>query len=362
MDRVKQALYIAGTLLLFFFAIDLMISSLAYTGRDTVQNLIQSIANPFTGLSAGLVITAMIQSSSTTTSLAVALVASGSLTIQHAVPVIMGANIGTTITSAVVSLGFINKKKELKRAVSAASYHCFFNLLTVTILFPLEYTYGFLSSVSEYVSNYFFASSGAKALSGSANFVSFFDPVISILVDYISNGYILVFISFVLLVTSILVFRKLISDLLMAKSPEAFSRFVFNSSIKSFFWGLITTAAIRSSTITTSVVVPIVARRIIRLRQAASFIMGANIGTTITAFIAASLKVNTDAVSIAIAHFLVNGIGVLIFFPVPAIGEIPLELARRMGLLTLKYRYAGFVFILITFFFLPFLLLYLSQE
>ncbi len=362
LKRFKTALYIAATLILFFFAIDLMILSLEYFGGDTIQIVIHAISNPFTGLFAGLLITAMIQSSSTTTSMVVAFVASGSLTLQHAVPIIMGANIGTAITSSVISLGFINKKKELKRAVSAGSYHCFFNLLTVVILFPLEYSYGFLSSLSGYISDYMFTPTHAKELTGPLHFISPFDPLIKLVFDFIANGYILMLFSFTLLVVSILVFRKLISGLLMTKSPELFSRFVFRHSIKSFWWGLLTTAAIRSSTITTSVIVPIVAKKIASLRQVAPFIMGANIGTTITAFIAASLKENTDAVSIAIAHFLFNGIGVLIFFPVPALRKIPVELARSMGQLTLKYRFAGFAFILITFFFLPFMLLYLSQS
>jgi sodium-dependent phosphate cotransporter len=158
-------------------------------------------------------------------------------------------------------------------------------------------------------------------------------------------------------------FRKVISDLLKAKSPEAFSRFFFENRFKSFGWGLLTTAAIRSSTITTSVVVPIVANKITTLKQAAPFIMGANVGTTVTAFIAVGLNANVSvSISIAIAHFLFNVIGVLIFFPVPAISKIPLKLAAGLGKLTLRYPLACFVFILLTFFVIPFSLIYFSQD
>jgi sodium-dependent phosphate cotransporter len=165
------------------------------------------------------------------------------------------------------------------------------------------------------------------------------------------------------LFSSILIFRRLISDLLAAKSPERFSRFFFTNQLKSFAWGLLTTAAIRSSTITTSVVVPIVAKKIATLKDAAPFIMGANIGTTITAFIAAMLNSNTSsAISIAIAHFLFNFIGVLLFFPIPVLRKLPVELASSLGKLTLRYRLAGFVYILTTFFFLPFTLIYFNQD
>jgi sodium-dependent phosphate cotransporter len=126
---------------------------------------------------------------------------------------------------------------------------------------------------------------------------------------------------------------------------------------------LVTTAAIRSSTITTSVVVPIVAKKITTLYQAAPFIMGANIGTTITAFIAATFNPGSlGGVSIAIAHFLFNLVGILVFFPIPGLNQLPLRLALGLGDLTRKNRLAGLGFILIAFFILPFALIYLSQK
>ena len=362
-DSVRKALYIIGTIVLFLFALDLMVSSLQHLGKGIAETIIVATSNPFTGLFIGLLITAMIQSSSTTTSLVVALVASGSVTLESAVPIIMGANVGTTITSTIVSLGFINRKKEFRRAVAAGTYHDFFNILTVIILFPLEYYYGFLSSLSSWIARYFFTPALLPMENKIAHFWSGFSPVIDFLLRNISNGFILVVLSFALLFTSIILFRKLISNLLLVKSPERFSGFFFQNQFKSFLWGLGTTAAIRSSTITTSLVVPIVAKKIVPLRKAAPFILGANIGTTITAFIAATLNSNTSsAISIAIAHFLFNFIGVLIFFPIPVLRKIPLKLANGLGRLTLKYRLAGFVYLLLTFFIIPFSLIYLNQD
>lgn len=341
-----------------------MVSSLQHIGKSAAETIIQATSNPFTALFIGLLITAMIQSSSTTTALVVALVASGSITLESAIPIIMGANIGTTITSTIVSLGFINKKKEFRRAAAAGTYDGFFNILIVVILFPLEYYYGFLSGISQWIATYFFHT--ASATPGANSFSQkwyMFGPVVEWLGRTISSGFLLAALSFILLFTSILVFRKLISGLLLASSPERFSRFFFKNAWKSFFWGTITTAAIRSSTITTSVVVPIVAQRIVSLRKAAPFILGANIGTTITAFIAAFFNVNTaGAISIAIAHFLFNFIGVLVFYPIPILRKIPLELANWLGKLTLKYRLTVFVYILLIFFFIPFSLIYFNKD
>lgn len=362
-DTLRIVLYILGALVLFLFALDLTISSLQHLGRNTAETIIRATSNPFTGLFIGLLITAMIQSSSTTTALVVAMMASGALKLQNAIPIIMGANIGTTITSTIVSLGFISKRKEFRRAVAAGTYHCFFNLLTVIILFPLEYHYRLLSEGSQFITKAFFQIPDQGASYNASGFRSGFKPVIDFLVEIIPGRFILVVLSFVLLFVSILVFRRIISDLLKARSPEAFSRFFFRNRFKSFCWGLLTTAAIRSSTITTSVVVPIVAKKITALQQAAPFIMGANIGTTITALIAAMLYANTtSAVSIAIAHVLFNLIGVLIFFPVPVLRRVPIELAAGLGKITLKYRLAGFVFLLVTFFFIPFSLIYFNQD
>jgi sodium-dependent phosphate cotransporter len=274
----------------------------------------------------------------------------------------MGANVGTTITSTIVSLGFINKKKEFRRAVAAGTYHDFFNILTVIILFPMQYYYGFLSHLSETITHQFFSSSSTTTENQVRHFWTGFNPVIDFLVNTISNGFILAILSFSLLFTSIILFRRILSNILLVRSQDRFSRFFFKNKFKSFGWGLVTTALIRSSTVTTSLVVPLVAQKIVTLRNAAPFILGANIGTTITAFIAATLNSNlASATSLAIAHFLFNLIGTLIFFPIPALREIPIKLASELGKLTLKYRLVGFVYILSTFFFIPFSLIYLNR-
>jgi sodium-dependent phosphate cotransporter len=361
-DNFRTALYIIGTFLLFLFSLDLMTSSLQHLGKNVIDAIIFATANPFTGLFIGLLITAMLQSSSTTTSLTVALVASGSITLENATPVIMGANVGTTITSTIVSLGFINKKNEFRRAVAAGTYHDFFNILTVVILFPLEYNYGFLSTTAEGITQFLFTTSHAALDSPAPHFWLSFYPAIDLLIEIIPSPFLLATLALALLFSSILIFRRLISNLLNARFPEAFSRFFFKSPLKSFTWGLITTAAIRSSTITTSVVVPIVAKRIVKLKQAAPFIMGANVGTTVTAFVAALLYANSsDSLSIAIVHFLFNCTGVLVFFPLSVLRKLPIGLANAMGKLTLKYRLAGFVYLLTAFFFLPFSLIFVSQ-
>jgi len=358
---LSNAAYILLALLIFLFTLDLMIASLQHIGRDAAEVIILATSNPFTGLFIGLLVTAIIQSSSATTSMVVALVASGSITLEGAIPILMGANVGTTITSTIVSLGFITRKKEFRRAVTIATYHDFFNILTVLILFPLEYYFGFLSGLAQYIATSFFNEPAGIAQKQFNLLGDRFGFIINFIVTTINNGFVLVLLSIALLFGSILFFRKVLSNTLGFGSQERFQQFFFKSPLKSFIWGLLTTAAIRSSTVTTSLVVPLVAKKVVQIKSAFPFILGANMGTTITAFIAALFNSNA-AISIAIAHFLFNLIGVLIFFPIPYLNQLPIKLADGLGRLTLKYRLTGFLYVLLMFFFIPFSLIWFNKN
>ena len=122
----------------------LLISSVGMIGagfkgatKGQASELFQFATNPFMGLIIGILATAMIQSSSTVTSIIVGLVAGG-LPVETAVPMIMGANIGTTITNTIVSLGHVRRKKEFRRAFASATVHDFFNVMAVVIFLPIE--------------------------------------------------------------------------------------------------------------------------------------------------------------------------------------------------------------------------------
>lgn len=357
----RNSAYILLALLIFLFALDLMMSSLQHLGKSAAETIIFATSNPFTALFIGLLVTAIIQSSTATTSMTVALVASGSLTLQSAVPIVMGANIGTTITSTIVSLGFVARKKEFRRAVSMGTYHDFFNILTASVLFPLEYYFQFLSSLAQSLAEKLFN----QPVGATQTNFNLLGGGLSWITDWITltlnNGFLVTVVSLVILYSSILFFRKVITDMLGFGVPDRFQHFFFNQTWKSFGWGFLTTAAIRSSTVTTSLVVPLVAKKVVRLRKAAPFIIGANIGTTISAMLAAMVNSNT-AISIALAHVLFNLLGMLLFFILPGLRELPIGLARALGRLTMHYRMVGFIYLLLTFFIIPFSLIYFNQN
>src|SRR5690606_38660420 len=116
------------------------------------QGLLDSVSHPISGLCAGLLVTVLVQSSSVSTSTIVGMVGAGTLPVALAVPMVMGANIGTTITNTLASLGSLRRTSEFRRAFAAATVHDFFNIFAVVLLLPLELATGVLSESAEWLS------------------------------------------------------------------------------------------------------------------------------------------------------------------------------------------------------------------
>ena len=102
---------------------------------------------------------------------------------------------------------------------------------------------------------------------------------------------------------------------------------------------------VQSSSITTSVMVPLVGAGVVTLEQLFPFTIGANLGTTVTALLAALATGNPAAVSVALSHLLFNVFGALIIYPFPPIRAIPLALARGMGNLGSRNRPAAIAYV-----------------
>ncbi|MDE0831352.1 MAG: Na/Pi symporter, partial [Vicinamibacterales bacterium] len=119
-------------------------------GGDALEVIFSATANPFLGLVVGILATTIVQSSSVTTAMVVGLVAAPdtALPLANAVPMIMGANIGTTVTATVVALAHMGRRDEFERAFPIAVCHDVFNYLTVLILLPLELMTGYLQKAA----------------------------------------------------------------------------------------------------------------------------------------------------------------------------------------------------------------------
>jgi sodium-dependent phosphate cotransporter len=342
------------TLAFFLFCIKLMVSSLGGFADIFQQNILSSSLDPFIGLFIGLLVTAIIQSSSTTSTMVVAMVATGALTIEEAIPVIMGANIGTTLTSTIVALGFISDKAAFRKAISAGVIHDFYNIMMVIILFPLEYYYGFLSGISIRLQQLIFGSREVVSSEGWKWFLDF--GITDGIANLIQNDIILALLSFGLLFLSIKLLTKVIHRTIIGDSKNRLRKFVFQKPAKSFGWGVLITSAIQSSSVSTSLLVPLIATNKIRLINAFPFIIGANLGTTLTALIAASFGSET-AMSIAIAHFLFNFSGAILFMMSSVLRRTMVNFTKQFGITLAKKRVIGLAYVIVTFFLLPFILI-----
>ena len=136
-----KSILILGLIYLFILSITLLGDAFKLFGKGFSDAILNATSNPMMGLLIGVLSTAVIQSSSTTTSTIVIMVASGALPFEAAIPMVMGANIGTTITCAIVSLGHFANSDEYRRAFAAASLHDFFNICSVLVLFPLQVSF-----------------------------------------------------------------------------------------------------------------------------------------------------------------------------------------------------------------------------
>ena len=359
LPTATNVMIIIGSVLVFVFSIQLMGAAFGTLGGAMAESILQATSNPFIGLFIGLLVTAILQSSSTTTSLVVAAVASNSISLQSALPIVMGANIGTTITSTIVSLGYITKTTEFRKAISAGVSHDIFNVLIVLILFPLELKYQFLSSISSDLSA-FLKDSTTQQGSNFGGILNVLNPATEYILD-LFGSMIGLLLSVILLFGTVKVISKLLYNRLIGTAKKSLEKLMFDTKFKSFGWGLLVTSVIQSSSLTTSLIVPLVATGKVKLNKAFQFILGANLGTTITAIIAALFK-SEAAISLALAHFLFNLIGVTIFLLIPALNRIPTFLSDRLGYLTLRSRIIGFTYIILTFFLLPFSLIYFSGD
>ncbi|WP_323757589.1 Na/Pi symporter [Roseivirga sp.] len=356
---VAKVTLIILAVLFFLMSIDLVITALSGSLNFINENLLSNALNPFVGLFLGLLVTAIIQSSSTTSTMVVALVASGTLSLGEAVPIIMGANIGTTLTSTIVALGFISNKRAFRRAVAVGTIHDFYNIILVLILFPLEYYYGVLSRVSFYFSELLYG----KSVSESSAFT---DTVLGSgltnqFVLWVNNSVLILIISFALLFASIKLLTWIIKRTIIGESESRLQSFVFGKPIKSFSWGVLLTAAIQSSSVTTSILVPLAAADKIKLNNAFTFIIGANVGTTLTALIAAGFR-SEAAATIAIAHLLFNLTGAVIFMSLPVFRKLLVHFVKEFSYAVARYRLIGLTYIIVTFFLLPFLLISLNKN
>jgi len=353
-----QVALLAGLLLLFFVSLDLMGAAFKLMGKDVAETLLARTANPFVGLFVGILATTLVQSSSTTTAMVVSMVAGGALNIEGAIPIIMGANIGTSVTNTMVALAHVTRPAEFRRAFAGATIHDFFNWLTVLILLPLEIAFGLLGRAAGKLSAIVEGVGGTDLLSPVKIFTK---PISEWVLELLGHSPILILIASVLLLFFALKFLvDLLKTVLASGAERAIHATLFRSPAAAIGAGAVITAAVQSSSITTSTVIPLVGAGVVTLEQVFPFTVGANLGTTNTAILAALQIGHPAAITVAFAHLLFNVSGMMIVYVPRPMRWIPLTLARKLGDLAARRRTLALLYLVLMFYVLPLALLFAS--
>ncbi len=336
------------SLYLFLFSINLMGTALKMFGKGFAEAMIASTSVPVVGLFIGILATSLIQSSSTTTSIVVAMVGGDVLTVANAIPIIMGANIGTSVTNTLVSIAHINRSQEFHRSFAASTVHDFFNLLSVLVIFPLQMTTNFLGIGATLLADQFQHSGGMHLFNPVKAATK---PLVGLLVQGIGPfPGILFALSLVLLFLALNRLVSVLRVLLVKRAEVWFDKVLYRPDVRGFVVGLLLTILAQSSSITTSLIVPMAGAGILSLEQIFPYTLGANIGTTFTAMLASLATENPKAVVVAFVHLLFNVTGIVIWWP---FRRLPLWLARRISDWAIRSKWIPFFYIITVFFLIP---------
>lgn len=346
--------------LVFLSALELIMNAAKQLGTGLTQYLFTLTFNPIISIFIGVLLTAVLQSSSTITSGMVALVASGTVSLENAVPVVIGANIGTTLTATMVSFANFSSKKEFCKGFVTACEHAFFNLLTALILVPIEWQFGLLSKLASSLSGIISGAIGEETWTRFL-FSGLVRPFTLMLDEYmLTQPWLILGASVFTLFVSIQVFTGILKGLVITPKWEKRKAAMFDNPYKAMITGIGLTAAIHSSSVVTSLVTMLAASNKIAARKVFPILLGANLGTTFTAFFA-SISRSEAAIALALTHVFFNLFGVLLFAPFSPLKDIPVYLSKRLASLTVSNRLYALVYLLSLYFVLPFLVIYLLE-
>ena len=355
---VTLFLFFIASLYLFLVGIHSLSDALTLLNHPFAQSLFSEIKNPFVGFFVGILVTAIMQSSSATNALAITMVSTQTISLEQVIPIIMGANIGTTVTNTLVAISTIFRTSDFKRAFAASTVHDFFNIITAAILFPLELYFHIIQKLSLFLYHMLLNNN----IQLSTEFKSPIKVGIEQTTKLFSNTFstqpaLYALFSIALIFLTITLIIKILKFSFLQTMKQSLHKDIFTSPLRSWSIGAFFTSIVQSSSITTSLVIPLASEGILTLEQIYPYTVGANMGTGVTTFIAA-LSLNRVAFVAAIATLCFDIIGSCVIYPMPIIGDLPLWLSKNFAIVSSKYKIVPIIYLLVLFIFLPLMIIF----
>ncbi|KFD70031.1 hypothetical protein M514_17890 [Trichuris suis] len=406
---------------LYFFicSLDLMTDGFKLLGGHAIADAFRSntiLKSPIAILMIGIVVTAILQSSSTVTSIAVVMVGAGAFTVEQAYYVVMGSNVGTAVTSTIVALFSSGDRSKFHRAFSAAVIHDLYNWLGVVVMFPLEVITSALFGCGfiVWLTGLMVQDITPGSMQDSEFFQKMIDPFThlifqandevltnrslglidnqtSVVKHYCNDGRnetywcpfvlnlnwpdssiggLLLFISLVMLICCLTSLVKVLNRLLGGEMRRILhkslnfqlrGRWNWLTGYVCILLGALITLVVQSSSIICSTMIPLVAMNVLSLERFWVYEIGADVGTTGTAIFAA-LATDTlkTPLQLSFCHFCFNFLSIFLFYSIPMIRHLPLRAAEFLGKTSAKYRWFALVYIAVTFIIFPFFIFALA--
>ena len=313
--RYKNLIFALLSLYFFIASIVFIKESIVLIGLDQVQNFIALVDNTLSGVFAGWFGTALLQSSGAFDSIIIAFVSVDVMPISIAVATIIGAEIGTTITTQLVSVVgyFRQERKRFQTSFLVAMLHYWYNFSTLIIFFSVEFFFKTFTNIAQVGSSFFSKIPGLMEIPSIFGLIT---PWVDFILEYIPAW--LGFIGgCVLLLLSLKNCEKYLSATFAGEMSSSLIKSTFGSTTRAFSAGLIFTILVPSTSVMISMLIPLVTTGIIDKRYyILPYILGANIGTVFDVMLAALATGNPAAIGIWLVHLTINIVGALIFLPI----------------------------------------------
>ncbi|KAE9548756.1 hypothetical protein FO519_008029 [Halicephalobus sp. NKZ332] len=385
-------------------------------GSETIKNS-KVIQNPISAAIIGMVVTLVLQSSSTLISLLVGMVSGHLITVPAAIPIMMGSEMGASIMNALISLTQSGNRAQFRRAFAAATLNDIFNFLCFLIILPIEILFKPIEKFSEVL-----VSPLENVHTGKIKTLNFFtDPLLEKIIQIddatldeasLSNstdfpetfvfrcinitteeqicpcpyshifaystfsdtiiGMILLLICIISLVLCMYGIVEIMSSLLAGQIAVLLRKLMDKRLPYPFGWltdyivmfvGCIVVVIVESSSVFRSALTPLVGIGVLTLERLFPLIIGSNIGTTSTGIVAAFSADPTKlqaTLQMAFCQTFYNILCAILFFPIPFMRQIPIKLSMKFGDITAEYRWFAVVYIISVFFLMPAILLGIS--